>query len=95
MNETDYLHRQDDKYLTGEKRAFVDSFAMSYPMEDRARIFEYALRDDSAEVFESATMQSKLETLSKAIRYSFGWKKSEETYLWEQHLQNSLAYKKK
>lgn len=95
MNETDYLYRQDDQYLTGEKRAFVDSFAMSYPMEDRARIFEYALRDDSAEVFESATMQSKLETLSKAIRYSFGWKKSEETYLWEQHLQNSLAYKKK
>lgn len=95
MNETDFLNRQDDKYLTGEKQAFVDSFAMSYPMEDRARIFEYALREDAAEAFASDTMQNKLETLCKAIRNAFGWKKSEETYVWEQHLEESLAYIKK
>lgn len=95
MNEADFLYRQDDKYLTGDKRAFVDSFSMSYPVEDRARIFEYALREDAAEVFASETMQTKLETLCKAIRDAFDWNKSEETYVWERHLEESLAYRKK
>lgn len=95
LNETDYLTRQDDSLLAGDKRAFVDSFAMSYPIEDRAAIFQYAMSADGAEVFTSKTMQQKLETLCKAIRNACGWKKFEGTFLWEQYLEQSLAYKPK
>jgi len=45
--------------------------------------------------FKSEIMQEKLLVLSKAIREAFGWKKSEETFRWEQYLNESLAYKKK
>lgn len=95
LNETDYLNRQDDALLTGDKRAFVDSFSMSYPIEDRAAIFQWAMSSDGAEVFASKTMQQKLETLCKAIRNACGWKKSEEVFLWEMHLEQSIAYKPK
>jgi hypothetical protein len=95
LNETDYLNRQDDALLTGDKRAFVDSFSMSYPIEDRAAIFQWAMSSDGAEVFSSKTMQQKLETLCKAIRNACGWKKSEEVFLWEMHLEQSIAYKPK
>jgi hypothetical protein len=95
LNETDYLNRQDDALLTGDKRAFVDSFSMSYPIEDRAAIFQWAMSSDGAEVFASKTMQQKLETLCKAIRNACGWKKSEEVFLWEQHLEQPIAYNTK
>ena len=95
MNETDHLYRQDDPMLSGDKRAFADSFSMSYPIEDRAAVFRYAMSDGGAEVFASKTMQQKLETLCKAIRNACGWKKSEETFLWEQYLEQSIAYKPK
>lgn len=95
MNETDYLNRQENDHLTGDKRAFVDSFSMTYPMEDRASIFAAAMGEGNGEVFESSTMQQKLLTLCKAIRSAFGWKKSEETYIWEQYLAESIAYKPK
>lgn len=95
LNETDYLNRQDDDLLTGDKRAFVDSFSMSYPVEDRAAIFQCAMSSDGAEVFSSKTMQQKLETLCIAIRNACGWKKSEEVFLWEMHLEQSIAYKPK
>ena len=95
MNETDYLYRQEDPLLSGDKRAFADSFSMSYPIEDRAAVFQYAMSSDGAEVFSSKTMQQKLETLCKAIRNACDWKKSEEVFLWEQHLEQSIAYKPK
>ena len=95
LNETDYLNRQDESLLTGDKRAFVDSFSMSYPIEDRAAIFQYAMSGDGAEVFASKAMQQKLQTLCKAIRNACGWKKSEEVFLWEQYLEQSIAYKPK
>lgn len=95
LNEMDHLNRQDDSLLTGDKRAFVDSFSMSYPMEDRAAVFQYAMSSDGAEVFSSQIMQQKLQTLCKAIRNACGWKKSEEVFFWEQYLEQSLAYKPK
>lgn len=95
LNETDYLTRQDDSLLTGDKRAFVSSFSMSYPIEDRAAIFQCAMSGDGAEVFASKTMQQKLQTLCRAIRNACGWKKSEEVFLWEQYLEQSIAYKPK
>lgn len=95
LNETNHLNRQDASLLTGDKRAFVDSFSMSYPVEDRAAIFQWAMSSDGAQVFSSKTMQQKLETLCKAIRNACGWKKSEEVFLWEQHLEEPIAYKPK
>lgn len=95
MNETDYLKRQEDAYLAGDKRAFVDSLSMSYPLEDRAAVFAAAMGEGNGEVFESKIMQQKLLTLCKAIRDAFEWEKSEETYIWEQYLSESIAYKAK
>lgn len=95
MNESDYANRQDSPYLTGQKRAFVDRLSMSYPLEDRAAIFAAAMGEGNEAVFATDTMQQKLLTLCKAIRHAFGWKKSEETYIWEQYLTESIAYKPK
>jgi hypothetical protein len=81
--------------LTGQKRAFVDRLSMSYPLEDRAAIFAAAMGEGNEAVFATDTMQQKLLTLCKAIRHAFGWKKSEETYIWEQYLTESIAYKPK
>jgi hypothetical protein len=95
MNDTDYVNRQEDLYLTGDKRSFADSLAMSFPVEDRAGIFALAMSDDGAEAFASATMQKKLVTLCKAIRDAFDWKKAQESFVWGQHLAESMAYQPK
>lgn len=87
--------RTDTKYLEGEKRAFVDRISMSFPTEDRARIFAAALSEDGKDTFASETMQKKLRQLCIGIRYAYGWRRSTETFLWEQYLNESLAYKMK
>lgn len=95
MNSQDYLDRQEDSRLSGDKRAFVDSLSMSYPLEDRAAVFAAAMGQGNEAVFTSETMQQKLLNLCKAIRDAFGWKKSQEVYPWEQYLETSIAYKPK
>ncbi len=95
MNDTDYVNRQDETYLTGEKRGFVDSLSMSYPVEDRAAVFAAAMGEGNQEIFSGEIMQQKLLTLCKAIRDAFKWKKSEENFVWEQYLTESIAYKPK
>ena len=67
---------------------------MSFPKEDRARILEYAMTEGNEHYFQSKTMQSKLRQLCIGIREGFGLKKSPDTFLWEQYLQESLAYTK-
>ncbi len=89
-----YSTRQDRTWLEGENQAFVDSYAMTYPREDRARILEYAMMPGNAEKFRSEYMQAKLQKLCLGIRESFGWKRSPETFPWEQYLNTSLAYTK-
>ena len=81
-------------YLQPGKEAFIDSYSMSFPGEDRARIMEYAMTPGNEERFQSPTMQAKLKKLSQGIREAFGLRKSPEEFLWEQYLQESLAYKK-
>lgn len=95
MNASEYLQRQEDTYLTGDKRSFVDSRSMSYPLEDRAAVFTAAMGEGNQDVFASRTMQQKLLTLCQAIRDAFEWKKSQEAYLWEQYLAESVAYQPK
>lgn len=66
--------------------AFIDTFAMSFPTEDRARIFEYAMMAGNEEIYASGTIQQKLATLCGGIRKAFGLKDSEEVFPWEQYL---------
>lgn len=85
----------NEEWLTGENRAFVDDFGMTYPREDRAQFFAAAMAEDNEAVFESETMQIKLRFLGKGIREAFKWKKDERSFPWEQYLKEPLAYTKK
>lgn len=79
--------RDSGVYLTGEQRAFVDTYSMSYPKEDRARIMEYAILPGNQRLFQSKTMQKKLLTLCQGIREAYHLEDSPETFLWEQYLE--------
>ena len=84
--------RDGSLYLQEDTRSFIDTYAMSFPKEDRARIMEYAMTGGNDSLFESWAMQKKLITLCKGIRDAFGLKKSPENFLWEQYLNTPLAY---
>ncbi len=77
--------RTDRKYLEGDKRYFVDFYSMSFAVEDRSRIFEYACMPGNEEVFASEPMQKKLKTVCAGIRKAF--ELEGESYIWEQYLQ--------
>ncbi len=83
------------EYLEGKDQAFVDAFSRTYPKEDRARVWEYALMPDMEATFDSEIMQSKLHLLSFSIRDAFNWKKDSRAFPWEYYLEEPLAYVKK
>ncbi|MBQ8768743.1 MAG: hypothetical protein IJZ15_03725 [Oscillospiraceae bacterium] len=86
--DNDYIKNQDrtnTKYLEGERRHFVDFYSMSFAVEDRSRIFEYACMPGNEEVFASKYMQKKLKTVCDGIRQAFDLK--DDGYIWEQYLQ--------
>lgn len=76
--------RKDTKYLEGQKRYFIDFYSMSFAVEDRARILEYACMPGNEEVFNSKYMQKKLKTVCNGIRAAFDL--SDGEYIWEQYL---------
>ena len=78
-------NRQDEQYLQEADRSFIDMYAMSFAIEDRARIFEYACLPGNEGYFTSATMQEKLRRVCSGIRQAFAL--TEGSYLWEQYLQ--------
>ncbi len=80
-----------DVYLRGQTRAFVDNYSMSYPKEDRARIFEYAMLSGKEELFRSEYMQRKLNAVCTAIRDAYGLKRLPEILPWEQYLVTAIA----
>lgn len=82
-----------DVYLRGQIRAFVDNYSTTYPKEDRARIFEYAMLDGTQELFRSDYMQRKLNALCTAIRDAYGLKRSPEILPWEQYLVTPIVPK--
>jgi hypothetical protein len=91
----DYIanqNRDSSAYLQDSSRYFIDTYSMSFPKEDRARIMEYAMTGGNESYFQSPTMQAKLKLLCEGIREAFGLRKSPETFLWEQYLNTSLAY---
>lgn len=81
-------------YLEGDERAFVDEASMVSVTEDRSRVFWQAMLPDNAEVFASETMQAKLRQLCLAIRDAWRWEKKTEVFLWEQYLNEPVAYQK-
>jgi len=91
----DYITNQSrdgSAYLQDINRSFIDTYSMSFPKEDRARIMEYAMTEGNEDYFRSVTMQAKLKLLCEGIREAFKLRKSPETFLWEQYLNTSLAY---
>ena len=86
--------RNSSEYLRESSRYFIDMYSMSFPKEDRARIMEFAMTEGNAACFQSKTMQAKLKLLCQGIREAFGLRKSPDTFLWEQYLNESLAYTK-
>jgi len=85
------LNRDGAQYLQAENRAFIDTYSMSYPKEDRARIMEYAVMEGNESYFASKTMQEKLRTLCKGIREAFDLRQYPNELLWEQYLQKPLV----
>lgn len=83
-----YERRGDSPWLSGDGRAFIDSLSMTYPTEDRARIWEYALTEGSEAYFAAPVLQEKLSLLCRALRDAFGWKDIPEAFPWEQYLEN-------
>lgn len=81
-------YRENEQYLE-EERAFIDTYSMSYPKEDRARILEYAMMLGNGSYFSSQIMQNKLRTLCLGIREAFELD-SVIVYPWEQYLQEPL-----
>ena len=79
--------RDSGVYLFAENRSFVDTFSMSYPTEDRARILEYAMTPGQEALFRPKAMQAKLKTLCNGIRDAYNLKENRETFLWEQYLE--------
>ena len=80
--------RDSGIYLTRENRSFIDTFSMSYPKEDRARVFEYAMLPNQQALFETKAMQKKLNAICQGIREAYGLE-SPELYPWEQYLKQS------
>lgn len=80
------------KYLEPATRIFTDELALTYPHEDRCRIFYNAMLPDNAEMFSSLLMKQKLLRVCTAIREAYNLEKKTETYIWEQYLDAPIAY---
>ena len=88
-----YLYEDPDQadqdllpYLKDATRAFVDAQAMQDPLEDRCRMFRYAIGAENAGLFASDMMQKKLCRLCEGIREAYDLEEVEESFLWEQYL---------
>lgn len=80
------------KYLEPATRIFTDELALTYPHEDRCRIFYNAMLPDNGEMFSSLLMKQKLLRVCTAIREAYDLEEKTETYIWEQYLDTPIAY---
>lgn len=88
-----YATHAESEYLTGETRAFADAYSMTFPHEDRSRLFVAAMEEGNADLFASEVMQAKLKRLCQGIREGYGYQRSKEVFAWEQYLAEPLARK--
>ena len=80
--------------VTGEKRAFVDAESMESATIDRSRVFWQAMEPDNSAMFQSETMQNKLNMLCRGIRDAWRLEDKKDVYPWEQYLTEPIAAKK-
>ena len=80
-----------DECLEGDSRCFTDLVAMSYPTEDRSRLFANAMMDGNEEMFASSAMQKKLRCICIAIREAYDYQEYTEIFTWEQYLNRPIA----
>ena len=83
--DNDYTRTGDADYVW-----FVDAYATTYPTEDRARLFEYAMRyhDDLPEFYHSSHIQQKLSYMFDLIRQCWDSSDWPEITVWENALMN-------
>ena len=87
-----YVYKtHDSEYLSDENRYFADAYAMTFPHEDRCRLFVHAMLDANADLFATDAMQAKLKRMCQGIREAYGYERDGNTYVWEQYLNISLA----
>ena len=85
----DYHIDQDpdiSRWLRSGQEYFIDTYSMTYPKEDRARLFEYAMTSGHEELFRSPHLQKKLKQMCAGIREAFHLEGWTEPLLWEQYL---------
>ena len=75
------------KYLD----AFINQDSMSFPTEDRSRIFAYAILPEGAEYFTHDDLQDKLIRVCEGIREAYDWEESTTIFPWEQYLEKPIA----
>lgn len=78
-------------YMIKGSRAFIDTYSMSFPKEDQARVLEYAMLPGNQALFEEPILQEKLVCLCTAIREAYRLQDASEPLLWEQYLKKPLA----
>ena len=81
-----YVQRAESPWLGEGEWAFINSLSMTYPNEDRATVFEYAMGSGNETYFATETMQIKLQKICDAIREAFAWEDATEVLPWEQYL---------
>ena len=94
LNPQDFAYAMDyqvdleayGSFLEGDDRAFIDSYSMTYPAEDRARIFECAANPGNELLFTSPILRAKLLRICTGIRQAFNLTQEEAPYVWEQYL---------
>lgn len=84
-------NRDGSEYLEDSTRSFIDTYSMSYPKEDRARVMEFACMPGNEHYFISYTMQKKLRTICTGIREAYGLEDYPDPFLWEQYLESPLT----
>ena len=78
--------RDSGIYLRRGQEYFVDTYSMSFPKEDQARVMEYAMLPRNGDLFASPHLQQKLRALCLAIREAYGLEDDPQVFLWEQYL---------
>ena len=81
-----YGRSPDQEWLQPGRKWFIDTYAMSSPQEDRARLFEYAMTAGHTELFRSPPLQQKLRQLCIGLREAFELEDHEGRLPWEQYL---------
>lgn len=83
--------RQSPQFLREHSRSFTDTYAMSFPVEDRARLLEFAMLPGNQALFDAPILQQKLTALCTGLREAFNLEAYPDPLPWEQYLHTPLV----